>query len=194
MATQQLKEFAVRLRETDDVAVMKRPVKSGVELIDGAGTLVVRRDIPAGHKIAVREIADGAPVRKYGQIIGFAQGRILPGDHVHGHNLVMRDFDRDYAYATEARPVDFYPAEKMRHFEGFARPGGRAGTRNYVAVISSVNCSASVSKYVAERFRGPDFKRDYPNVDGVIAFTHKSGCSIQTTEPLQLLQTAHHLL
>ncbi len=188
MATQQLKEFAVRLREEDDVAVLKRPVKAGVELIDGTEALITRRDIPAGHKIAVREIADGGAVRKYGQIIGFAQGRILPGDHVHMHNLVMRDFDRDYAFASEARAVDYYPAAKMRQFQGFSRPGGKAGTRNYVAVISSVNCSASVSKYVAERFRGPDFKRDYPNVDGVIAFTHKSGCSIQTTEPLQLLQ------
>jgi altronate dehydratase len=180
-------DFALRLRATDDVAVIKRSVRSGTELFDDSIRLTVGRDIPAGHKIALRSIADGAPVKKYGQIIGFAQGNIAPGDHVHTHNLVMKDFSRDYQFCVEACPVDYFPAEKMRQFQGYARPGGRVGTRNYIAVISSVNCSASVSHYVRDRFKTEDFRRDFPNVDGVIAFTHKSGCAIQPGEPHQLL-------
>src|SRR5262249_25873654 len=138
----------------------------------------VGTNILAGHKIAVTEVPDGAPVRKYGQIIGFAKGRIAPGDHVHTHNLMLKEVGRDYDFCADSRPIDFYPPEQMRSFQGFARRGGRVGTRNYVAVISSVNCSASVSHYIRDRFRTPTFQADFPNVDGVIAFTHKSGCAI----------------
>src|SRR5256886_14386636 len=99
----------------------------------------------------------------------------------------MKDLARDYDFCAAARPVEYYPPEKMRSFQGYARPGGRVGTRNYVAVISSVNCSASVSHYVKDRFRIEDLRRDFPNVDGVVAFTHKSGCGIQPGEPHQLL-------
>src|SRR5206468_2659331 len=167
-------DFALRLRDTDDVAVIKRPVRAGTELLNDSIRLIVGRDIPAGHKIAVKAIPEGAAVRKYGQIIGFAKGNIAAGDHVHTHNLEMKDFARDYGFCADARPVDFYPPDKMRYFQGYARPGGQVGTRNYIAVISSVNCSASVSHYVKDRFKPEDLQRDFPHVDGVIAFTHKS--------------------
>ncbi len=163
-------------------------MKAGDELVKGPFTLRVAEDIGPGHKIAVEEIAPDAPVRKYGQVIGFARGRIAPGRHVHTHNLVMKDFGRDYQFCAEARPVRYYPPEQMRHFQGYARPGGRVGTRNYIAVISSVNCSASVSCYVRDRFRTESFGRDYPNVDGVVAFTHKGGCATDPGEGLQVLQ------
>ncbi|MBU6401896.1 MAG: UxaA family hydrolase, partial [Verrucomicrobia bacterium] len=181
-------DFALRLHATDDVAVLRRPVKTGAELTAPGLRLPAHRDIPAGHKIALRAVADGAPIRKYGQIIGFAKGAIDPGDHVHTHNVAMRDYHRDYEFCADARPVDFYPPEQMRHFQGYPRPDGRVGTRNYLAVISSVNCSASVSHYVRDRFRTADLRRDFPNVDGVIAFTHKGGCAIPLGEPYQLLQ------
>jgi altronate hydrolase len=184
---QKFEDVALRLRETDGVAVIKRPVRAGTELIGDSFQLTAGRDIPAGHKMAVNAIPDGAPVRKYGQIIGFAKGNIAPGDHVHTHNLVVKDFARDYEFCVDARPVNYYPPEKMRYFQGYARPGGRVGTRNYIAVISSVNCSASVSHYVKDRFKTEEFRRNFPNVDGVIAFTHKSGCGIQPGEPQQLL-------
>ena len=188
MAKQEkFEDFALLLRDADDVAVIKRPVRAGTELSNSSLRLTVQRDIPAGHKMAVKSVADGAPVRKYGQIIGFAQGDIQPGDRVHTHNLVMKDFARDYGFCADARPVDYYPPEQMRHFQGYARPGGRVGTRNYIAVISSVNCSASVSHYVKDRFKTEEFRREHPNVDGVIAFTHKSGCAIQPGGPHQLL-------
>src|SRR5436190_3503343 len=180
--------FALRLRDTDDVALIKRPLKAGTELIKDSLRITTTRDIPAGHKMAIHTIPDGAPVKKYGQIIGFAKGDIAPGDHVHTHNLVVKDFARDYAFCADAKPVDYYPQEKVPAFQGFARPGGRVGTRNYLAVISSVNCSASVSHYVKDRFKTEEFRRDFPNVDGVVAFTHKAGCAMDPGEPQQVLQ------
>ena len=179
---------AVLLREGDSVAVLKHPVKAGDELANGTLHLSISQTIGPGHKIALQDIPAGAPVRKYGQIIGFARSRISPGEHVHTHNLELGNFQRDYAFCADAKPVDFYPSEQMRYFQGFARPGGRVGTRNYIAVLSSVNCSASVAHYVRDHFRTQDFGRDFPNVDGVIAFTHKSGCAIDPGEPQQLLQ------
>lgn len=181
-------DFALRLRETDNVAVVKRPVAPGQELTNGTLRVTPATKIPFGHKMALAEIAEGAAVLKYGQIIGFAKSRISAGEHVHSHNLSASDFGRDYQFSTDVRPVDYYPAEQMRHFQGYARPGGKAGTRNYIAVISTVNCSASVSNYIRDRFRGPDFARDFPHVDGVLAFTHKTGCAMQLGEPHQLLQ------
>jgi altronate hydrolase len=183
-----LDDFLLRLRPDDSVAVVKKPLKPGTELEDGALRITAAKGIPPGHKIAVREIADGAPITKYGQIIGFAKGNILPGEHVHTHNVEMKDFGRDYGFCVDARPVEYYPPGQMRSFQGYQRPGGKVGTRNYLAVISSVNCSASVSRYVADRFKGPDFERDFPGVDGVVAFTHKVGCGIQPGEPHKLLQ------
>jgi len=181
-------EHAIILREADHVAVLKRTVKAGDELVNGDRRITARQTIGAGHKIALAEIAEGEAVRKYGQTIGFAKGRIAPGEHVHVHNLAMKDFGRDYQFCADVRPVRSHSADNMRYFPGYVRPGGRVGTRNYLAVISSVNCSASVSHYVRDRFRTPEFKRDFPNVDGVIAFTHKAGCAMDPGEPQQVLQ------
>jgi altronate hydrolase len=179
---------ALKLRESDDVAVAKRTIKPGTTLLDGCHSITIPGTIPAGHKLALAGIEAGQPVRKYGQIIGFATSRISPGEHVHTHNLQMREFERFYEIGVDAQPPKFYPADQMRSFQGYARAGGKAGTRNYLAVISTVNCSASVSRYIAERFRTPDLQRDFPNVDGVVAFTHKSGCAIEPGEPYRLLQ------
>jgi altronate hydrolase len=181
-------QVAILLHPGDSVAVLKRPVKAGDDLVGGPDTLRVAQDIPAGHKISLTELADGEPIRKYGQIIGFAQGPIAKGQHVHVHNVGVKDFGRDYQFCAGAQPVAAYPPDQIRQFPGFARPGGRVGTRNYVAVISSVNCSASVSHYVRDHFRNENFARDFPNVDGVIAFTHKGGCAMDPGEPQQLLQ------
>ena len=182
----QLLDVAVRLRAEDDVAVLIRPLKAGVRLHAGTEVLELRQDIPAGHKLAVRAVAEEAPVHKYGQIIGFARTAIAPGDHVHVHNVGMRDFARQYEFGTEVRPLA--PPDRPRSFLGYARADGRVGTRNYLAVISSVNCSASVSQYVKARFPLEELRRDFPNVDGVLAFTHKSGCCVQPGEPYAMLQ------
>lgn len=186
MPTFSFADVALRLNPQDDVAVLKRPVKHGTELTGGPVPLTIQRDLPAGHKIALNSLSPGDPVRKYGQIIGFAGTPVAPGDHVHSHNLEMKEFNRRYEFSVDVRPLS--APKEQRTFQGFARPGGRVGTRNYLAVISSVNCSASVSRYVADRFKSPDLRRDFPNVDGVIPFTHKSGCAIQPGEPHQVLQ------
>src|SRR5215471_17857380 len=129
-----LEDVAVRLHPSDTVAVVKRAVKAGDELVNDSVRLRVAQDIGPGHKIALIAVADGAPVRKYGQIIGFARGEIQPGSHVHTHNLEMKDFGRDYQFSTEVRPVAYHPSERMRSFPGYARPGDSVGTRNYIAV------------------------------------------------------------
>lgn len=179
-------DFALRLHPTDHVAVIKRTVKAGTELQNGAVRVAAAKTIPAGHKIALVPLTDGEPVRRYGQIIGFAQGAIAAGEHVHTHNLVCKDFSRDYSAGTDVKPLA--PAREPRTFQGYLRPGGKVGTRNYVAIISTVNCSASVSRYIKERFRTEDLRRDFPNVDGVIALTHKVGCGIPAAESLKLLE------
>ena len=172
-----LGEVAVVLHPADDVAIAKRFLSAGTPLEDGQRRLALRADIPAGHKLARRAVPEGAPVRRYGQVIGFATSAIEPGDHVHGHNLAFRALAREYEVGADVRPLERYSPEAMRTFDGYRRADGRVGTRNYVAVVSTVNCSASVSQLVKQRFG--DVTRDYPHVDGVIAVTHKSGCAVE---------------
>jgi altronate hydrolase len=164
----------LRLHPRDDVVIATAALTKGTTVETGAGAVQVERDIAPGHKIAVRSRAFGEPVRRYGKVIGVASSSIRPGDHVHLHNLRQADStdERDPAprYATTA----VKPSHEPRHFDGYVRPDGRIGTRNYVAVISTVNCSASVSHFVRDRFR--DVTHDYPNIHGVIALTHKAGC------------------
>jgi altronate hydrolase len=183
-----LSQVALRLRPEDDVVVAKAPIKAGTELLLDRASVTVRQDVGRGHKIAVRDLSDGSALKKYGQTIGFARGAIRAGDHVHVHNVESRDFTRQADIGTDIRVLPPLAPDEHRTFQGFARAGGRAGTRNYIAVISSVNCSASVSRYVADRFKGPDFAREFPGVDGVVAFTHKSGCAMPDDEPTRLLQ------
>jgi len=190
MSKQNFGQHLLRLREADNVAVAKHPIPAGLEIFgaDGVHVWQARHDIGAGHKMALMDIADGDPILKYGQIIGFAKGPVLAGDHVHCHNVDGRSFGREYQYCTDVRKVEHVPLEQVRTFQGYARPNRRVGTRNYVAVISSVNCSATVSRFVIDRFAGPDFKRDFPGIDGVIAFTHKGGCAMPMDVNYRLLQ------
>ncbi|HVJ80265.1 MAG TPA: altronate dehydratase family protein [Planctomycetia bacterium] len=163
------------LSPDDDVAVARRPQRAGAELTVAGRKLVVAAPLPAGHKIAVRPVAVGKPVRKYGQIIGFATKDIAPGDHVHGHNLDCGAYERDYAFAAAVPPPPL-PTEE-RFFNGYLRADGRVGTRNYLVLASTVNCSATVCNAIADRFT-KDVLKPYPNIDGVIALTHKGGCGM----------------
>jgi altronate hydrolase len=174
----------LRLGQEDDVLIAGREVAAGVAL---PGTTVTTTSaIPAGHKIAAHAIAAGAPVRRYNQIIGFATRDIAAGEHVHLHNLAMRNFERDHAFCVDLRPET--RPEQALNFMGIVRPDGRVATRNYIGVISSVNCSATVCRHIAEAFRG-DALAAYPNVDGVVAITHKSGCGMASNgEAIDLLR------
>lgn len=171
---------AIRLHPDDEVAVALMPLGRGKAVaVDGTST-VLRDEVPAGHKLALTNLAPGAAVHRYGQIIGFATQPIAAGEHVHSHNLAVRDFDRAYEFATDLRPVAYVPEGQRRSFQGYRRADGRSGTRNYVALVSSVNCSASTVQAIAEQFRG-DALHEFPNVDGVIPLTHKTGCATKTT-------------
>src|SRR5262249_21192022 len=174
VATHPITDVAIVLRQEDDVAIAKREIAAGTVLEDAGGRIEVRQDIRPGHKVARRTRAIGDEVRRYGQVIGFATAPIALGDHVHTQNLGVGELSREYEIGTDVTPVDYYPPEAVRHFDGYKREDGRVGTRNYVAVVSGVNCSASVSQFVKDKFR--DVQKDYPNIDGVLAITHKSGC------------------
>ena len=175
---------ALRLGPDDDVLIAMRDIAPGAALPGAPG--VASASIPAGHKVAARDIAAGAPVRRYSQIIGFATRDIRAGEHVHLHNMAMRDFERDYAFCADVKP-DARPDASLT-FNGIVRADGQVATRNYIGVISSVNCSATVCRQIADAFRG-EALRDYPNVDGVVSITHKSGCGMASQgEAVDLLR------
>src|SRR5690349_18127831 len=178
----------IRLHPDDNVVIARVPLMPGAMLGDN---VAAAQRIPAGHKAAVRAIAEHEPVRRYGQIIGFASTAITPGQHVHVHNCEMGDFAKDYAYGADARPTDYVDAPAT--FQAIRRPDGKIATRNYIGILTSVNCSAHVAGVVADMFRrnpftGDDPLADYPNVDGVVALTHKTGCGMTQDEPLRLLR------
>ncbi|MEZ5727849.1 MAG: altronate dehydratase family protein [Burkholderiaceae bacterium] len=173
----------LRLNPDDDVVIAARPLQAGTR-VEAEG-VVCNTAVPPGHKLAVRAVAKGAPVRRYGQIIGFATADIAPGDHVHSHNLAFDTFERDYAVGADRRPP---PAiEAPATFQGIRRADGRIATRNYIGVISTVNCSASVSRYVAQHFT-PERLAAYPNIDGIVPITHGTGCGMAASgEGMDLL-------
>ena len=160
----------IRLDETDTVVTATRALEVGVPV----ETVSTRALIPSGHKIATCDIAAGAPIRKYAQVIGYAAEDITAGDHVHSHNVEFRATDVEYEFGTNLRPVS--PATGDT-FMGYRRENGSVGTRNYVAIVTSVNCSATAARMIAAHFT-PEILADYPNVDGVVAFVHGTGCGM----------------
>ncbi|TNE60854.1 MAG: altronate dehydratase [Alphaproteobacteria bacterium] len=165
------KPSTLLLNAADDVLIALRPIAKGELLRDG---IVARDDVPAGHKIARRALVKGDAIKRYNSLIGAASVDIEAGAHIHLHNLEMLDFARDYAFCSDVRPTPV--AAEKRTFQGIVREDGRVATRNYIGVISSVNCSATVARMVADHFRGR--LDDYPNVDGVVSLTHKRGCGL----------------
>ncbi|MGL4729392.1 MAG: UxaA family hydrolase [Bosea sp. (in: a-proteobacteria)] len=134
--------------------------------------------IPRGHKLCVRTIPTGEAVRKFGQIIGFASASIAPGEWVHEHNCSFAAFARDYRHAEDGAEPDVLPIGSQAVFQGYRRANGKVGTRNYVGILTSVNCSASVAKFIAEEINRSGILADYPNIDGVIPLVHSTGCGI----------------
>jgi altronate hydrolase len=181
-------QAVIRIHPADDVVIARQQLVGGTLL--GALGITVVGLVPPGHKIAVRAIAQGAPVRRYNQIIGTAKQAIAAGQHVHTHNLEFSNFARDYAASTGTHPTQF--VDTPATFMGIRRADGRIATRNYVGVLTSVNCSATVARAIADRFRRdihPEALARFPNVDGVIALTHGGGCATDSAgEPLQVLR------
>ena len=163
----------VRLDPSDNVVTATRALETGTAVEDAATNAL----IPSGHKIATAPIPKGAEIRKYAQLIGYASEDIAPGDHVHTQNTEFRNTDVDYEFGTDQRPVEVVPETNRDTFMGFRRESGAVGTRNYIAVVTSVNCSATAARRIAEAF-GPEELAKYPNVDGVVAFVHGTGCGM----------------
>ena len=171
--------LTIRLHRADDVVIARSQLVGGTTLIDES--VVVAGLVPPGHKIATRALRTGAPVRRYNQIIGFASRDIAPGEHVHLHNLAMGAFDRDYAFGVDAEPT--LPIVPSATFMGIVRregvSAGTTATRNYIGILSTVNCSATVVRGIADHFKGERLAA-FANVDGVVALTHGSGCGMDT--------------
>ena len=179
----------IRLHPQDDVLIARTQLVGGTQAED----ITIKGLIPPGHKVATRAIATGEPVRRYNQIIGFASKPIAAGEHVHTHNLDMGtnkgDFERDYAFGADVKPE---PARREATFMGIKRPDGRVATRNYIGILSSVNCSATAARAIADHFSrqsSPAALAAYPMVDGVVALTHGTGCGMDTEGMgMQILQ------
>ncbi|MGE3314900.1 MAG: UxaA family hydrolase [Planctomycetaceae bacterium] len=167
----------LRLHSDDNIAIARRSVPKGTSvLVEEAGEVRTNDAIDIGHKVAIQSLPRGTGVRKFGQVIGFTTEDVRPGDWIHSHNLTAGELSLDYAYASEV-PPDPAPITG-RTFLGYRRPDGRAATRNYIALVSTVNCSATTSKYVVDRL-DRSLIAQFPNIDGIIPLIHKGGCAMQ---------------
>ena len=178
----------IRIHPADNVVIARRQLLGGTVIADEA--ITVARLVPPGHKVATRAIAAGEPVRRYNQIIGTATQDIAAGQHVHTHNLAFSDFERTHEPGAGVVPTAYVAAPAR--FDGIVRADGRVATRNYIGVLTSVNCSATVARAIADHFRRdirPQALADFPNVDGVVALTHGMGCATASDgEELQVLR------
>ena len=163
------------LRSGDDVAVAVTPLEQGEQITVDGDAVAVQTAIPAGHKVAVRAVPTGHGVRKYGPAIGVATTDIGAGDHVHSHNLAFQA-DGPRATATTTATGPEVPGDLPRTFMGYRRDDGRAATRNYIGIVTSVNCASSTASMIARKF--DNVLDDYDNIDGVVALTHDSGCGM----------------
>ncbi len=166
---------ALRLDPSDNVIIAIDDIPAGAAPAEGVSA---RERVPKGHKMAAVAVGEGAPIRKFGQIIGFASRAIAPGEWVHEHNCAVQEFARDYHFGEDTRLENILPVEEQSTFQGFRRGNGKVGTRNYLAVLTSVNCSATVARLIAKEVERSEILADYPHVDGVIALVHGTGCGI----------------
>lgn len=161
------------LSEEDNIAVALGVVKEGQDTAEG---IVVLNTIPQGHKFATSKIAKGDAVRKFGQIIGFAKEDILAGTWVHEHNVGMGELHHDYAMGAGASETEILPVAEQATFQGYRRADGKVGTRNYIGILTSVNCSATVAGLIGEEINKSGVLDDFPNVDGVVVLKQDNGC------------------
>jgi altronate hydrolase len=180
----------IRLQADDDVAITTADVAAGtpVDVGDG-GPVAVRDDVPRGHKLAVRNLPAGAPVHRYGQVIGFTRGPVAAGEHVHLHNLEYREFERAYEFAVGAGSEPVLAEADQDTFAGYVRSDGTVGTRNFLGILTTVNCSATAARQIANRMRYSGILDDFEHVDGVVALTHGLGCGMDPSgEGIEVLR------
>ena len=164
----------MRLHPADNVVIALADLRPGAELAELSCPL--RDPVPRGHKVATAAIAAGEPVLRYGQVIGAAREAIRPGSHVHTGNLGIGDHARDPAHGTQSRPLAAADGEAW--FDGYRRADGRVGTRNYLGVVTSVNCAGSVARFIAESARAEGILAPFPRVDGIVPIVHGTGCGM----------------
>src|SRR5580704_17873291 len=165
--------LTIRLHPADNVVVARMDILPGTAV---EGEVAALSRVPPGHKILTRAVKKGEPLRKYNQIIGFATDDLAPGTHIHTHNCVIGNFERDYAFCTDAHPTAYF--DPPATFMGYRRADGRTATRNYIGIVTTVNCSAATSRFVAQQF-DQRILDEYPNIDGVVPLVHKTGCAMQ---------------
>ncbi|WP_295797206.1 UxaA family hydrolase [uncultured Microbulbifer sp.] len=183
----------IHIHTDDNVAVSKAPLPAGT-LVNWSGSMLpLVTDVPAMHKVCVRAIRSGEAVIKYGQVIGFAREDIAPGSHVHEHNMEAGNHRPEHDFCKDYTPTELVAPDQRATFDGYLRPNGKVGTRNYLAVVSTVNCSVTVSRAVAAHFQNSGKLRDFPNIDGIVALGHDSGCGMSTAGDgyQTLLRTLH---
>ncbi len=164
----------IRLHSNDNVVIALRDLAAGERLDEIS--MPLKLAVPRGHKVATRDIAAGENVYRYGQIIGQAKTDIHAGEHVHVHNLGMGEHHQDYGHATQNDRLA--PSDEVRTFQGYRRADGKAGTRNYIGILTTVNCSGSVAKFIAEAAEKAGFLNQYANIDGIVPIVHSTGCGM----------------
>ena len=178
----------IRIHPADNVVIARRQLLGGTPI--AAEGITIAGLVPPGHKVATKAIAQGDAVRRYNQTIGHATQAIAPGQHVHTHNLAFADFARRHEPGAGTHPTAY--AQQPATFDGIVRADGRVATRNYIGVLTSVNCSATAARAIADRFRRdihPEALAAYPNVDGIVALTHGMGCATDSEgEELRVLR------
>jgi len=175
-------QFTIRLNPSDNVGIALAPLAAGRTVNAGGSRVQLTSEVPVGHKFAMETIPSGAPVRRYGQVIGFATAPIAAGEHVHTHNLHVGDMTLDYAFGVDCRPIPYVLEQERRTFRGYRRADGRVGTRNTVVLITTVNCAAHTARVIAQRARAELLPR-FPNVEDVVALVHKHGCATKHGSP-----------
>jgi len=177
---------AIQLHPSDDVAIARVPLSPGTELSIGGRTVRVLDPIPAGHKLALNHKPSGEMLHRYGQRIGRATREIEVGQHVHVHNLSFQELESVYEFPERELAPPTYPKNGPK-FLGYQREDGRAGTRNYIAVVAASNCAAHTVEQIAKSYENEPLPR---NVDGVVAFPHGEGCGMtQGPDKVQLQRT-----
>ena len=170
----------IRLNQADNVVVARCDVATGVEVPEEGFTTLT--EVPAGYKVAARDIKAGEMILKYNTCIGFASEDTKAGTMMHSHNIRCEHIDLDYAFSKDYHPTELIAPEQRATFQGYVRPNGDVGTRNYIAVLVAGNCAATVARKIADHFT-PEQLKDYPNVSGVVPFITGLGCGMEMTGP-----------
>jgi altronate hydrolase/galactarate dehydratase len=174
----------IRLHPQDNVGVATRALPQGMPIDDDSNLSL--QNIDAGHKVALKAIAAGDSITKYGQVIGNASCDIAQGEHVHTHNVSM--LERTTSLEGFSPALTTSAESSTSHFNGYLRSDGQTGTRNYIGILSTVNCSATVAKMAAEQLNASG-EVEALGYDGVVPVTHGSGCAMNTeTEGFAFLE------